>query len=160
MNLKALASAALIALSSMAASAVTTNPAQVTGPTFSDIELGLFTLTGASDLAGALGFAPYVLIAPGFQIALPTVNFNSVTVYNAAQALTTTGFLSGANFTFSGLTAGTFSLRASGSVAGSNLIGAQYGVTAVPEPETFAMLLAGLGLVGVTARRRNKTIAA
>lgn len=29
-------------------------------------------------------------------------------------------------------------------------------VAAVPEPETFAMLLAGLGLVGMVARRRNK----
>ncbi|MDO8447183.1 MAG: PEP-CTERM sorting domain-containing protein [Rhodoferax sp.] len=30
----------------------------------------------------------------------------------------------------------------------------------VPEPETFAMLLAGLGLVGAIARRRNKTTSA
>ncbi|MDO9197007.1 FxDxF family PEP-CTERM protein [Rhodoferax sp.] len=29
-------------------------------------------------------------------------------------------------------------------------------VTAVPEPETYAMLLAGLGLMGAIARRRNK----
>ena len=29
-------------------------------------------------------------------------------------------------------------------------------VTAVPEPETWAMLLAGLGLVGVTAKRRSR----
>lgn len=29
-------------------------------------------------------------------------------------------------------------------------------VTAVPEPETFAMLLTGLGLMGAIARRRNK----
>lgn len=29
-------------------------------------------------------------------------------------------------------------------------------VTAVPEPETYAMLLAGLGLVGLMARRRGK----
>ncbi|MDP3287681.1 MAG: FxDxF family PEP-CTERM protein, partial [Methyloversatilis sp.] len=28
-------------------------------------------------------------------------------------------------------------------------------VTAVPEPETYAMLLAGLGLIGVAARRRS-----
>jgi len=28
-------------------------------------------------------------------------------------------------------------------------------VTAVPEPETYAMLLAGLGLVGFMARRRK-----
>ena len=30
-------------------------------------------------------------------------------------------------------------------------------VTAVPEPETYAMLLAGLGLLGFTARRRQQT---
>jgi hypothetical protein len=30
------------------------------------------------------------------------------------------------------------------------------GVTAVPEPETWAMLLAGLGIVGAVARRRRK----
>lgn len=30
-------------------------------------------------------------------------------------------------------------------------------VTAVPEPETFAMLLAGLGLVGTIARKRKQT---
>jgi hypothetical protein len=28
-------------------------------------------------------------------------------------------------------------------------------VTAVPEPETYAMMLAGLGLVGAVARRRK-----
>ncbi|WP_332851414.1 choice-of-anchor A family protein [Duganella sp. S19_KUP01_CR8] len=32
-------------------------------------------------------------------------------------------------------------------------------VSAVPEPETYAMLLAGLGLVGFTARRRKQTAA-
>ncbi|OZA36288.1 MAG: hypothetical protein B7X87_14305 [Hydrogenophilales bacterium 17-64-34] len=30
----------------------------------------------------------------------------------------------------------------------------RFSVTAVPEPETYAMLLAGLGLVGFVARRR------
>jgi hypothetical protein len=30
-----------------------------------------------------------------------------------------------------------------------------YDVAAVPEPETYAMLLAGLGLVGAIARRRK-----
>ncbi|WP_296509198.1 FxDxF family PEP-CTERM protein [Rhodoferax sp.] len=32
-------------------------------------------------------------------------------------------------------------------------------VTPVPEPETYAMLLAGLGVMGAIARRRNKTAA-
>lgn len=32
-----------------------------------------------------------------------------------------------------------------------------HAVTAVPEPETYAMLLAGLGLIGTIARRRNNS---
>ncbi|MBK7422087.1 MAG: PEP-CTERM sorting domain-containing protein [Propionivibrio sp.] len=32
-------------------------------------------------------------------------------------------------------------------------------VTAVPEPETYAMLLAGLGLMGAVARRKKKSLA-
>jgi hypothetical protein len=35
-----------------------------------------------------------------------------------------------------------------------------YSVTAVPEVETYAMMLAGLGLMGTIARRRNKNKAA
>jgi len=34
------------------------------------------------------------------------------------------------------------------------------GVTAIPEPETYAMLLAGLGLMGFVARRRQRKLAA
>jgi hypothetical protein len=33
---------------------------------------------------------------------------------------------------------------------------ANYSITAVPEPETFAMMLAGLGLMGSIALRRNR----
>jgi hypothetical protein len=36
--------------------------------------------------------------------------------------------------------------------------GGSVGVSPVPEPETYAMLLAGLGLIGFTARRRSKSI--
>lgn len=32
-----------------------------------------------------------------------------------------------------------------------------HAVVAIPEPETYAMLLAGLGLIGTIARRRNKS---
>jgi hypothetical protein len=32
-----------------------------------------------------------------------------------------------------------------------------YSLAPVPEPETYALLIAGLGLVGFSARRRQKT---
>jgi len=41
---------------------------------------------------------------------------------------------------------------ASGSVSE---IGSPGSIAAVPEPETYAMLLAGLGLVGAMARKRR-----
>lgn len=40
---------------------------------------------------------------------------------------------------------------------GDDVVAANWQVTAVPEPETYAMLLAGLGLVGFVARRRKQT---
>jgi PEP-CTERM motif len=49
----------------------------------------------------------------------------------------------------SSTTVGAFLVRASSFVEPS-------AVTSVPEPETYAMFLAGLGLLGFTARRRNK----
>lgn len=159
MNFKALVSAVVIALSSFAASAVTTAPIQANGVTFSDYELGTFTLAGVSNVAGVLGFAPYVLIAPGFQIALPPVSFTSASVYNAAHGFTMSSAVLSDAFAFSGLTAGTYSLKTSASVAGTNFIAAQFTVTSVPEPETVAMLIAGLGLIGSIVRRRNKTTA-
>jgi len=33
-------------------------------------------------------------------------------------------------------------------------------VNAIPEPETYAMMLAGLGLMGFVARRRKQKVAA
>ncbi len=59
-------------------------------------------------------------------------------------------------FSFSGLTAGTYALTFLGSGAGG--YGGYYTVTTtpVPEPETYAMFLAGLGALGLMASRRNK----
>lgn len=161
MNIKALASSAIIALSALAANAASSPaPVQVVGPSFADVELASFTLSGVSNVTGSVGFSPYVLIAPGFQILLPHVSFSSVSVRNAASAIETMASWSGNDFTFAGLASGTYSLKAGGSLMGTNYIGAQFSVIFVPEPETFAMLLAGLGLVGALARRRNKALAA
>lgn len=59
------------------------------------------------------------------------------------------------------LAAGTYFLNASGKLAGS--LGGDFNVsfninpvTAVPEADTYAMMLAGLGLMGFVSRRKTK----
>ena len=57
------------------------------------------------------------------------------------------------------LNAGTYTLQIKGTVSG--LGGGSYAgilniVPAVPEPDTYAMLVAGMGLVSFMSRRRNK----
>lgn len=53
----------------------------------------------------------------------------------------------------------TISTRCVGIGAGSNGFD-QANVAAIPEPETYAMLLSGLGLMGFVARRRQRNLAA
>ena len=58
------------------------------------------------------------------------------------------------------LAAGSYTLQIRGTVSGTS--GGSYAgvlnlANPVPEPETYAMLLAGLGFIGFTARRKNKT---
>jgi len=59
--------------------------------------------------------------------------------------------------TFSSLTAGDYYYRITGNATGT--AGGFYSITstvqAVPEPETYAMLLAGLGIMGSLYRRRK-----
>lgn len=157
MKFKSLVGATVIALSSLGANAaLTTTPfTSVTG-SFSDTLLGSVNVPthpwGSSDVAGGLGYVlGFVMFGQNFN--LPAVTFSSVSLGGLSGSI-------GLNNTFSFLNvnAGSYDLKASGSVAdgGTNWIGAQYTVTPVPEPETYAMLLAGLGLMGAIARRRNK----
>lgn len=56
-----------------------------------------------------------------------------------------------------GLSSGYYALKVDGRVlgAGGGAFGGDLTVSPVPEPATYAMLLAGLGLVGVAATRRR-----
>ena len=56
-----------------------------------------------------------------------------------------------------GLQGGAYAIRVDGQVvgAGGGAFGADFSIAPVPEPQTWGMLLAGLGLVGAMAGRRK-----
>jgi hypothetical protein len=150
--MKPLAAAALLALSASAFAAggslgaiddstvVIGNPAVAT-PFFFDTYT--FTLADASTVFGG---------AFSFGIT----NFSAVLQDDSFATVGTDANL-GDGFSFEGLAAGSYALSFLGF---SNAGGAYGGVvsavsTPVPEPETYAMLLAGLGMIGFMVRRRR-----
>jgi hypothetical protein len=70
--------------------------------------------------------------------------------------------LHGASDSWAGLMSASYSNLSNHSSQGAFWADAQVGghsvLAAVPEPETYAMLLAGLGLMGSLARRRNRAV--
>ena len=112
----------------------------------------------------SLSFANIVL----FGVDLTNVSLTGLVNVNGVQTTTSFGLFNlGKNNTFSleasNLTAGDYSLNISGiSALTSGVFKSKYSgdvslaVTAVPEPETYSMMLAGLGLMGFAARRKLK----
>ena len=108
-----------------------------------------FTGNAAWLVTGATEFGPRLT---GVNIDL----FDSSN--NLVQSDTFTGVLGAfAHSTFNGLLGpGTYTLVASGTGTRDSVLDISI-TTAVPEPETYAMLLAGLGLIGYSIRRRKTT---
>lgn len=83
-------------------------------------------------------------------------------LFNGDDSLVTPGTLSSNAFSFSSapVGAGSYYLNVSGIGNGpqGGLYNGSISVAAVPEPETYAMLLAGMGVMFFIARRRNKTL--
>ena len=116
--------------------------------------------------AGADAFGGTLTIDP---LSFLDITVNSVTLSGAGLVTSLVDVTPGV-FSFSNLVAGTYQLNVSGAVtkgkgwddilplpvgyAGSLTTNAA--VTPVPEPETYALLLMGLGTVGWMARRRKK----
>ncbi|PHV07392.1 hypothetical protein CSQ96_09285 [Janthinobacterium sp. BJB412] len=121
-----------------------------------------FTLSESNDLSGLL---TSLITTPNSGLAITGFDLlgNGGVVLTGKQkaadnaAEQAWSFGSGAH----PLSAGDYTLRVSGYVNGvSGSYSGNIAVSAVPEPETVAMLLAGLGLVGVVSRRRKVAAAA
>ncbi|WP_269746271.1 FxDxF family PEP-CTERM protein [Janthinobacterium sp. CG_S6] len=102
----------------------------------------------------------------GFYANQGRVDGAKITAFNLLNALgnivvSGTGAGGGWNISSLAIGSGDYTLEVIGDVTG-NLHGSYAGtlnVSAVPEPETYGMLLAGLGLVGFAARRKAKKAA-
>jgi hypothetical protein len=121
-----------------------------------------FSIAGASTLSGS---ANNLVLSFG-SLKILNITGLMVNVWNNIHPGGTAnyGSFSGNNstYTFNLPSAGNYHVDISGVVNGS--AGGVYAIALsaapVPEPETFAMLLVGLGLVGTIARRRKTTLSA
>lgn len=96
------------------------------------------------------------LVKPGLNIQTldwvgSTTNWSKYGKSNPGVSDTTSKSFSES---FDGLVAGSYTLKIWAPVA-LRLDDVKVTVTSVPEPETYAMLLAGLGIMGALARRRR-----
>lgn len=159
------AAAAVMLLTGAAAQADTLYAPTVSGSSFTDLVVGSIEITSLSNLVGKLFAADSINVTFGgntYTLALDQVSFVSTTLGTLADEDS-----SASGFSFSNLAAGTYELVVSGTLDGSGVysgtafIGAEYTVSGVtqlstaPEPESYAMMLAGLAAVGMLARRRR-----
>jgi hypothetical protein len=103
-----------------------------------------FKLDAVSDVTGSVG------------VLFGNVSFSKIWIDGLSVAPTATP--TGYGFSFGGVTAGVeHTLKVEGTIgAGFNgYTGSVYAIPAVPEPESLALALAGLGIVGVVSRRRR-----
>lgn len=104
------------------------------------------------------GLVDSVLSSIGFTNA-SNINFTSVTLNGVALTISN-GVIDSAATLTQIPASGLLTLIVKGTSGSAASYSGVLNVTAVPEPETYAMMLAGLGLVGFAAARRRKAATA
>jgi MYXO-CTERM domain-containing protein len=117
--------------------------------------------------ANVVTFSQFSLLSPATAVAAVAnaddgiVSFSLVGALPLGATLADNPGTDAASLTFYNLSAGTYQLRLetlSGTLSSAVQVtvgGSPISVTAVPEPESYALALAGLGVVGLLARRRR-----
>ncbi len=157
MNKKSLMLAAIATLVGGAAGAATLDPVFVTpsNGSFSDVVLGSFTLSETSNVTGAVLAATSIDFSSGFTLPLQSVTFSFAGLIGLTDL-----DASATGFSYANLAAGTYQLIASGTLSGAGfgnvaVLSTTVNAAAVPEPATYALMLAGVAGLGLVARRRR-----
>jgi hypothetical protein len=169
--LKSVAIAAALVAASLSASAATTDLGAVASdvPTsFGGYAMGsfadifTFSLPANSGSGYSVVNFPVSTLAGTFNVLLSGLGLFSNPddiVGNADDSYVTaaSGNSNALSFSFANTPAGNYYLQVFGVTTGSlgGLYTGAISVTPVPEPETFAMLMAGFGVMGAIARRRK-----
>jgi hypothetical protein len=123
--------------------------AENSGNTFTD--KFLFTLTGNYNGSGTLS-STFESTSPVQDLLITYAGYNVLGVPG-------TGTEDYWKFTTTGLTAGSYYIAVNGVIQGAGggtyTSNVNFALAPVPEPETYAMMAAGLGLLGFMARRRK-----
>lgn len=120
------------------------------------------TVTGEGDFSDTFTFTPPISGLSSSTIIsnlLGTIGitFTSVSINGNPFVLTNTAGVSSGVSGLVNLTAPLVLSVLGNSTGPLATYSGNFAIAAIPEPETYAMMLAGLGLVGFMARRRRKT---
>lgn len=166
MKLKSIAAGALLAVASFAASAANQSVAVTAGPIYTFTGVGPLFSTHA--VPGDTGYdvISFTGLAAGsyeamFQLGDSLTNITAASLNGQAGEEFSVGIKS-ISGSFDVTDNSQFTLKLWGGVTGNPAVANYNGtvtIVPVPEPETYGMLLGGLALVGVVARRKAKKAA-